>query len=60
LEGTFKINCPQAAVWKFISDPQEIAQCLPDLQKLDLKDDTHFTVTIKVASHSFPTLQPRV
>ena len=48
LEGTYKIKCSQSDVWKFISDPQQISQCLPDLQKLDLKDSTHFTVTVKV------------
>jgi len=48
LEGTYKIECPQAAVWKFISDPQQIGQCLPGLERLDLKDDNHFTITVKV------------
>jgi carbon monoxide dehydrogenase subunit G len=48
LEGQYDINCPQAAAWRFISDPQQVAQCLPDLQRLDLKDSNHFTVLVKV------------
>ena len=48
LEGEYQINCSQAAAWRFISDPQQIVQCLPDLQELDLKDSTHFTVKVKV------------
>jgi carbon monoxide dehydrogenase subunit G len=48
LEGEYSIKCPQAAAWKFISDPRELAQCLPDLQRLDVKDSTHFSVAVKV------------
>jgi len=48
LEGKFEINCDPGAAWKFISDPQQIAQCLPDLQRLDVRDNTHFTVLVRV------------
>jgi uncharacterized protein len=48
LEGTYVLNCPRNDVWKFISDPQKIAQCLPDLQRLDVKDGKHFAATMKV------------
>jgi hypothetical protein len=47
-EGTYVLNCPRENVWKFLSDPQQIAQCLPDLQSLDVKDNRTFTVTVKI------------
>jgi len=47
LEGTYVLNCDRDGVWRFISDPQKIAQCLPDLQSLDVKDEKHFTATVK-------------
>jgi carbon monoxide dehydrogenase subunit G len=48
LEGNYGISRSQATVWDFISDPKQIAHCLPDLQSLDVKDRTHFSVTVKV------------
>lgn len=48
LEGTYELNCPRNDVWKFISDPQQIARCLPDLQSLNVKDANHFVATVKV------------
>lgn len=48
LEGSFTIKCPRTQVWKFISDPQQIARCLPDIQHLEVKDEAHFSVTVKV------------
>lgn len=47
LEGKQVIKAPQAKVWEFIADPQKIAQCLPDLQKLTVKDSKTFTVMVK-------------
>ncbi len=47
LEGTYVLNCPRNDVWKFISDPQQIAHCLPDLQSLEVKDGNHFVATVK-------------
>lgn len=35
-------------MWSFISDPDAIAHCLPDLQTLEVKDSKTFTVTVKV------------
>lgn len=38
----------QAKVWEFISDPEKIAHCLPDVQSLTVKDSRTFTVVVKV------------
>ena len=48
LEGSYTLRSPRTRVWSFISDPQKIAQCLPDLQSIDLKDSKSFSVTVKV------------
>jgi carbon monoxide dehydrogenase subunit G len=48
LEGTHIIKATQPKVWDFISDPEKIAHCLPDLQSLEVKDSKSFTVNVKV------------
>lgn len=48
LEGTYILNRPRGEVWQFISKPEEIAKCLPDLQSLEVKDSRTFTVSVKV------------
>lgn len=48
LEGTYLLKKPRAQVWDFISKPEEIAKCLPDLQNLEVKDSKTFAVTVKV------------
>ncbi len=48
LEGTYLLKKPRAQVWDFISKPEEIAKCLPDLQSLDVKDSKTFTVSVRV------------
>ncbi len=48
LEGTYLLKTPRERVWIFISDPEEIAHCLPDLQSFEMKDSKTFTVTVKV------------
>jgi len=39
---------PREKVWNFITDPEKIANCLPELQSLEVKDAKTFTVTVKV------------
>ena len=48
LEGTYILNRPREEVWQFISKPEDIAKCLPDLQSLEVRDSKTFTVSIKV------------
>jgi carbon monoxide dehydrogenase subunit G len=48
LEGKYFLSKPRAQVWDFISNPEKIASCLPDLQSVDMKDSRTFTVTVKV------------
>jgi carbon monoxide dehydrogenase subunit G len=48
LEGTQVLASPRERVWNFITDPEKIAHCLPDLQSLEVKDSTRFSATVKV------------
>jgi carbon monoxide dehydrogenase subunit G len=48
LEGAYVLKRPRADVWNFISDPQKIAHCLPDIESLEVKDSKTFTVSVKV------------
>ncbi len=48
LEGKYLLSKPRAQVWDFISTPEKIASCLPDLQSMEMKDSKTFTVTVKV------------
>jgi carbon monoxide dehydrogenase subunit G len=47
-QGQEKINADFDTVWKFINDPEKVATCLPDLQKVDIKDDKNFDAHVKV------------
>lgn len=48
LEGKYVLKRPRIQVWEFISNPEAIAKCLPDLQSLEVKDPKQFTVTVKL------------
>jgi carbon monoxide dehydrogenase subunit G len=46
-EGSFDIKAPRQKVWDFISIPNNLAKCLPDLQKLEVVAPDRFKATIK-------------
>ena len=46
-EGVFDIKAPRQKVWDFVSVPNNIAKCLPDLQKLEVIAPDHFKATVK-------------
>jgi uncharacterized protein len=46
--GQEKINADYDTVWKFINDPNKVSQCLPDTEKVDIKDDKSFDAFVKV------------
>ena len=47
-DGQEKINASKEQVWTFVNDPNKVAYCLPDVQKVDIKDDKHFDAHVKV------------
>jgi len=46
-EGTFEVKAPRDKVFSMIMDPNQISQCMPDLQKLDVKSPDDFTAVVK-------------
>ena len=47
-EGTYQISAPRENVWDFVSDPNKIARCLPDLKSVEVGADNRFTVIARV------------
>jgi uncharacterized protein len=46
--GQEKIKADYDTVWKFINDPNKVSQCLPDTDRVDIKDDKSFDAFVKV------------
>jgi carbon monoxide dehydrogenase subunit G len=47
-EGTVEINAPRDRVWAFVVDPNQVGQCGPGVESIEVIDDTHFKATAKV------------
>ena len=48
-EGSVKINAPQEKVWEFLTDPDKVAKCMPDLKSLEIViPDKQFDVVASV------------
>lgn len=47
-EGTQQIAAPRAAVWDFVVDPQRVASCAPDVESVEVIDETHYKVVARV------------
>ncbi len=49
-EGTVDIQAPRAQVWAFVIDPDQVGQCGPGVERIEVIDDHHFraTATAKV------------
>ena len=47
-EGTVEINAPRETVWAFVIDPNQVGQCGPGVESIEVIDDTHFKATAKV------------
>lgn len=41
-EGEFTIEQPREAVWAFVTDPQKIGRCIPDLIELNVENENRF------------------
>ncbi len=46
-EGVFDVKAPKEKVFGILTNPNEISQCMPDLQKLDVKSPDDFTVVVR-------------
>jgi carbon monoxide dehydrogenase subunit G len=46
--GTVDIAAPRDKVWAFVIDPDQVGQCGPGVESIEVIDDTHFKATAKV------------
>jgi len=46
--GQEQIPTDPATVWKFVTDPEQVGHCLPDLLELKVHDATHFDAVVRV------------
>jgi uncharacterized protein len=47
-EGSVEIAAPRERVWAFVIDPNQVGQCGPGVETIEVIDDTHFKATAKV------------
>jgi len=47
-DGKEVINKNADTVWEFIKNPEKVAHCLPDVQKVDIHDENRFDAVVKV------------
>ncbi|MFQ5553257.1 MAG: CoxG family protein, partial [Thermoplasmata archaeon] len=47
-QGEFDVKAPLETVWKTFLDPNEMKDCMPDLQLLEVYDPDRFRVVVKV------------
>jgi uncharacterized protein len=46
--GQIDINAPRDRVWAFVIDPNQVGQCGPGVESIEVVDATHFKATAKV------------
>jgi carbon monoxide dehydrogenase subunit G len=46
-DGTFNVKSSKDKVFGLVLDPNQISQCMPDLQKLEVKSIDDFTAVVK-------------
>ena len=47
-EGSVPIRASREKVWAFVIDPDQVGQCGPGVEKIEVIDATHFKATAKV------------
>lgn len=47
-EGTVQIAASRDRVWSFVMDPNQVGQCGPGVESIEVVDDTHFKARAKV------------
>jgi uncharacterized protein len=47
-QGTVQIAAPRDRVWAFVMDPNQVGQCGPGVETIDVVDDRHFKAAAKV------------
>ncbi|HUP54377.1 MAG TPA: carbon monoxide dehydrogenase subunit G [Methylomirabilota bacterium] len=47
-EGSVDIAAPRDRVWAFVIDPNQVGQCGPGVESIEVIDETHFKASAKV------------
>ena len=47
-EGVFETDSPGAEVYALVTDPRQVAGCMPELQKLEVRSADEFDAVVKV------------
>ena len=47
-EGSVPIKASRDKVWAFLIDPEQVGQCGPGVENIEVVDETHFKATAKV------------
>ena len=47
-EGSVPIKAPRDKVWAFVTDPEQVGQCGPGVETIEVVDATHFKAAAKV------------
>jgi len=47
LGGSLTLRGSIDNLWSFLTDSKKLSSCIPDLKKIDIKDDKHFKLEIK-------------
>ena len=47
-EGSVEIAAPRDKVWAFVTDPNQVGQCGPGVETIEVVDPSHFKATAKV------------
>lgn len=48
LEGAFVVKVGKTEAYRFLIDPNRFARYMPDVEEVQVEDDTHFTMKAKV------------
>lgn len=49
IEQTFTVGAPAERVWDFITDPTQVAPCVPGLEKVETLSPTKYKASVRVA-----------
>ena len=48
VDGTMELDAPAQLVWDVLNDPSQMANLLPGVEGFDVRDDRHWTASVKV------------
>jgi carbon monoxide dehydrogenase subunit G len=46
IDGEFKVHAPIERTWNFLTNIREVASCVPSFEKVEVRDDKNFAITV--------------